>query len=156
MPPRRRKSERGASATSAAASSKKMVNAKSKKNAKPLSLAMSSDEDLLLLLRRFTKYQALFLGFHVIKINDLNLTLNLCFSMFVIRKHQHIHTHCPCHKSLYIISICHGTAPAITVLSYAQVQYIYFMLGSSKHIYPLLRFSLDYAMTLHDMTALNM
>src|SRR4029434_10406611 len=65
-------------------------------------------------------------------------------------------THCPCHKSLHIISTCHGTAPAITVLSYVQVQYIYFMLGSSKHIYPPLRFSPDYAMTLHDMIALNM
>src|SRR4029434_4975282 len=86
----------------------------------------------------------------------LNLTLNLCFSMFIIRKHQHIHTHCPCHKSLRIISICHGTAPAKTVLSYVQVQYIYLLLGSSKHIYPPLRFSLDYAMTLHDMIALHM
>src|SRR4029434_7951696 len=109
-----------------------MINApESKKNTKPLSLAMSSDE------------RALFLGFYVIKINYLNLTLNLCFSMFIIRKHQHIHKHCLCHKSLHIISICHGTAPAITVLSYVQVQYIYFMLGSSKHIYPPLRFSLD-------------
>src|SRR4029434_6552251 len=134
---------RGASATSAAAS-KKMINAaESKKNTKPLSLAMSSDE------------RALFLGFYIIKINDLNLTLNLCFSMFIIRKPQHIHTHCPRHKSLHIISICHGTAPAITVLSYVQVQYIYFMLGSSKHIYPP-RFSLDYTMTLHDMIAWNM
>ena len=44
MPPRRHKSGRGASATSAAAASKKVVNAKSKKNAKPLSVAMSSDE----------------------------------------------------------------------------------------------------------------
>ena len=41
MPPRPRKGVRGASATSAA---------ESKKNTKPLSLAMSSDEDLLLLL----------------------------------------------------------------------------------------------------------
>lgn len=50
MPPRPRKGVRGASATSAAAS-KKMINAaESKKNTKPLSLAMSSDEDLLLLL----------------------------------------------------------------------------------------------------------
>ena len=49
MPPRPRKGVRGAS-TSAAAS-KKMINAaESKKNTKPLSLAMSSDEDLLLLL----------------------------------------------------------------------------------------------------------
>src|SRR4029434_5624833 len=44
MPPRRHKGVRGASATSAAAASKKMVNAASKKNAKPLSVAMSSDE----------------------------------------------------------------------------------------------------------------
>src|SRR4029434_2574035 len=45
MPPRRRKSGRGAFATSAAAASKKIVNAaESKKNAKPLSVAMSSDE----------------------------------------------------------------------------------------------------------------
>src|SRR4029434_9033360 len=52
MPPRQCKSGRGASATSAAAASKKrvntaskkVVNAKSKKNAKPLSVAMSSDE----------------------------------------------------------------------------------------------------------------
>ena len=44
MPPRRRKGVRGASATSAAAS-KKMINAaESKKNTKPLSLAMSSDK----------------------------------------------------------------------------------------------------------------
>src|SRR4029434_9044532 len=148
MPPRPRKGVRGASATSAAAS-KNMINAaESKKNTKPLSLAISSDEDLLLLLgygdlRNNGRYS----WGYVIKINDLNLTLNLCFSMFIIRKHQHmIHTHCPCHKSLHIISICHGTAPAITVLSYVQVQYIYFMLGSSK---PPLRFSLDYAMTLH-------
>ena len=49
MPPRRRKGVRGASATSAAAS-KKMINAAESKNTKPLSLAMSSDEDLLLLL----------------------------------------------------------------------------------------------------------
>src|SRR4029434_2932096 len=125
MPPRPRKGVKGASTASAAAS--KMINAaESKKNTKPLSLAMSSDEDLLLL---FTKLRALFLGFYVIKINDLNLTLNLCFSMFIIRKHQHTHTHCPFHKSLHIISICHGTAPAITVLSYVQVQYIYLMLA---------------------------
>ena len=44
MLPRRRKSGRGAFATSAAAASKKMVNAGSKKNAKPLSVAMFSDE----------------------------------------------------------------------------------------------------------------
>ena len=49
MPPRPRKGVRGASATSAAAS-KKINAAESKKNTKPLSLAMSSDEDLLLLL----------------------------------------------------------------------------------------------------------
>src|SRR4029434_7094844 len=50
MPRRPRKGVRGASATSAAAS-KKMINAaESKKNTKPLSLAMSSDQDLLLLL----------------------------------------------------------------------------------------------------------
>ena len=41
------------------------------------------------------------MGFYIIKIKDLNLTLNLCFWMFIIRL-----------KSPHIISICHGTAPA--------------------------------------------
>src|SRR4029434_10161544 len=113
--------------------------------------------------RRFTviitviyEITALFLGFYVIKINYLNLTLNLCFSMLIIKKHQHTHTHCPCHKSLHIISICHGTAPSITVLSYVQVQYISTSCWAQASIYPPLRFSLDYAMTLHDMMAWNM
>ena len=112
------------SATSAAAS-KKMINAaESKKNTKPLSLAMSSDEDLLLL-------RALFLGFYVIKINDLNLTLNLCFSMFIIRTHPHTlsmsqessyHIHLPCNSTSYnSAQLCSSSVHL-------------FHAGSSKHI----------------------
>src|SRR4029434_546343 len=148
MPPRPRKGVKGASTASAAAS--KMINAaESKKNTKPLSLAMSSDEDLLLL---FTKLRALFLGFYVIKINDLNLTLNLCFSMFIIRKHQHIHTQ---ESSYHIHLPWNSTSYNSAQLCSSSVHLLLFMLAQAS-IYPPLRFSLDYAMILYDMMALNM
>src|SRR4029434_6612830 len=136
MPPRPRKGVKGASTASAVAS--KMINAaESKKNTKPLSLAMSSDEDLLLL---FTKLRALFLGFYVIKINDLNLTLNLCFSMFIIRKHHHMHTQ---ESSYHIHLPWNSTSYNSAQLCSSSVGYIYFMLAQAS-IYPPLRFSLDY------------